>query len=189
MRRVVPIALWLIAFATPVVLAEERSRIPNLAGTWYMNGDRNSTCEIRQRPGSNRALFINEHGDRAQGRVRGDRVWIPDWNDGKGQSGRVRGNRIVWPDGNYWSRAEAERSRVPNLAGKWYMNDDGNSPCEIRQRRGSNRALFINEQGSRAWGTVRGDRVWIPEWNDGKGQSGRVRGNKIVWPDGNYWSR
>jgi hypothetical protein len=189
MRKIIPIALLSMAFAVLALNADYRDRIPNLSGNWYMNGDRQSPCEIRQRPGSNRALFINEHGDRAWGKVRGNRVWIPDWNNGEGQSGRVRGNRIVWPDGNYWSRGRVERNRVSNLAGTWYMNGDEDSPCAIRQARGSNRALFTNEHGDRAWGTVRGDRVWIPDWNNGEGQSGRVRGNRIVWPDGNYWSR
>ena len=55
-----------------------------------------------------RALFINEHGSRARGEIRGDQVWIPDWSSGNpyddGLSGRIRGDRIVWPDGSYWSR-------------------------------------------------------------------------------------
>jgi hypothetical protein len=172
----------LVALTVLVLPAQDRDRILNLSGTWYMNGDSNAPCEIRQQQGNSRALFVNEHGSGAWGQVRGDRVWIPDWNDGRGQSGQVRGNRIVWPDGNYWSC-------VPYLAGRWYMGADPNAPCEIRQRRGSDRALFINEHGSEAWGQVRGDRVWIPDWNDGQGQSGRVRGNRIVWLDGNYWSR
>jgi hypothetical protein len=59
----------------------------------------------------------------------------------------------------------------------------------VVQRRLDGRALFINENGSQAWGTVQGDRVFIPDWNDGRGQRGWVRGDRIVWPDGNFWER
>lgn len=59
------------------------------------------------------------------------------------------------------------RGRVPYLGGTWYLNGNGNAPCEIIQDRPDGEADFINENGSRTWGTIRGDRVWIPEWNDG----------------------
>jgi hypothetical protein len=88
-------------------------------------------------------------------------------------------------------RADARRDRIPNLAGTWYLNGDGNSPCKIIQRRLDGRAVFINENGSRARGKVRAGRVWIPKWSDGtsKGLRGRIRGRRIVWPNGSYWSR
>jgi hypothetical protein len=72
------------------------------------------------------------------------------------------------------------------------MNGNEDAPTQIVQPRRDGRALFINENGSRAWGTVRGDRVWIPDWTDGRGSDGlegRIRGDRIVWPDGSYWSR
>ncbi len=83
------------------------------------------------------------------------------------------------------------RDRVPDLDGTWYMNGDPNKPCEIIQQGSGRRAEFINEHDSSAWGTIRGDRVWIPDWSDGysQGLEGRIRGNRIVWPDGNFWSR
>jgi len=81
--------------------------------------------------------------------------------------------------------------RVPFIGGVWYLNGDWDSPCKVIQRRPDGRALFINENGSRAWGTIRGDRVWIPKWTDGrrKGLRGRIRGDRIIWPGGSYWSR
>jgi len=84
------------------------------------------------------------------------------------------------------------RERVPNLNGVWYNNGNPSVPCRIVQREPDGRALFINENGSQAWGTIRGDRVWIPEWNNGPGREGlrgRYRGDRIIWPDGNFWSR
>ena len=89
-------------------------------------------------------------------------------------------------------RAEAQPpvQNTPFIHGRWFMNGDPNKPCEIRQDR--NRALFINENGSRARGTVRGSYVLIPDWSDGQGSDGligRVRGNRIVWPNGSFWAR
>jgi hypothetical protein len=80
---------------------------------------------------------------------------------------------------------------VPDVSGTWYMNGDRNKPCEIDQYPPGRRAEFTNENGSTAWGSVRGDRVWIPEWTDGfsQGLEGRLRGNRIVWPNGSFWSR
>ena len=79
---------------------------------------------------------------------------------------------------------------TPFIHGLWFMNGDPRKPCEIRQR--DNRALFINEHGSGAWGTVRGQYVLIPDWSDGQGSDGligRIRGNRIVWPNGSFWAR
>jgi hypothetical protein len=65
-----------------------------------------ASCEIIQRGPDGRAAFVNEHGDRAAGTVRGDQAQAPEWNGGRGQglADRARGNRITWPDGTYWSR-------------------------------------------------------------------------------------
>jgi hypothetical protein len=83
------------------------------------------------------------------------------------------------------------RREVPDLDGVWYMNGNRNAPCQINQDWPSRRAEFVNEHGSSARGRISGDRVWIPDWTDGTsdGLEGRIRGNRIVWPDGNYWSR
>ncbi len=80
--------------------------LPNLNGTWFLNGDRNKPCEIVQYPPGRRAEFTNENGTTAWGTIHSDWVWIPDWSDGTsdGLVGRVRGDRIVWPTGTFWSR-------------------------------------------------------------------------------------
>ncbi len=80
---------------------------------------------------------------------------------------------------------------VPNLAGRWFMNGDPNQPTQIVQPRPDGPALFINEHGSQAPGQIQGDRVWIPSWSDGRrvGLVGFLRGDRIVWPNGTFWSR
>ena len=89
-------------------------------------------------------------------------------------------------------QAQAQRwpPPPPNISGTWYMNGDPNLPCQIEQR-DAFRVLLTNENGSAAWGSVRGNEVWIPEWTDGtrQGLLGRIRGNRIVWPNGTFWSR
>jgi len=90
-----------------------------------------------------------------------------------------------------WDRG-AVRGRVPDLSGTWYMNGDPNQPCEVRQRWPEPRALFINERGESAWGTIDGDRIWVPDWvgyNNRRGLEGSFRGDSIVWYNGSSWTR
>ena len=89
-----------------------------------------------------------------------------------------------WDDDSGWNR-------IPTLNGPWYANGDPDHPCYIDQV-SDDRAVFTNENGSRARGWIRGDQVWIPAWSPGhgiRGLEGRIRRDRIVWPDGNYWSR
>ncbi len=80
---------------------------------------------------------------------------------------------------------------VPNISGVWYMRGDPDLPCQILQRQLDGRALFINENGSSAWGTVHRNVVSIPDWSDGSRQGlvGRIRGNRIIWTDNSFWAR
>jgi hypothetical protein len=158
--------------------------VPDLSGTWFLNGDRRSPCKIIQRRPDGRALFINEKGSRAEGVIRGDLVVIPDWGDEGGPlEGQLRGDRIVWPGGSFWSRGGVD------ISGTWYLNGNRDAPCKIVLGRNGS-ALFVNEQGTRARAVIRGDRVIVREWGeDGQDLEGRIRGDRIVWPDGSYWSR
>jgi hypothetical protein len=81
-------------------------------------------------------------------------------------------------------------SASPNLGGVWYLDGQADKPTRILQYN-PQRALFINEHGSEAWGTIQGNRVWIPDWSSsyGPGLAGTVWGNRIQWPDGSFWSR
>ncbi len=81
--------------------------------------------------------------------------------------------------------------QVPNLNGTWFMNGDPGKPTRVIQPRPDGNAMFVNENGSQAWGMVQGRSVWIPEWNDGfqQGLQGVLQGDKIVWPNGTFWSR
>jgi hypothetical protein len=80
---------------------------------------------------------------------------------------------------------------VSDLNGTWSLNGNPAAPCRITQEWPDRRVLFTNEHGSSAWGTIRGDRVWIPDWSDGvsQGLEGRIRRDRIAWPNGSFWSR
>jgi hypothetical protein len=98
-----------------------------------------------------------------------------------------------YPSGQYpYGQYQPPRGGGPamNLNGPWYMHGDANQPAYIEQGNG-NEALFTNEHGDRAWGTIEGDRVWIPDWSDGRrrGLVGYIQDQRIVWPNGTYWSR
>ena len=118
MKRILIGVPLLLLFAAPFpALAQpgfgdpRGDRIPDLNGTWYMNGNEDLPCSIRERP-DGRALFTNEKGSTARGEARGYRVYIPDWSPGddiQGLEGRVRGDQIIWPNGSFWSRDPGER--------------------------------------------------------------------------------
>jgi hypothetical protein len=74
----------------------------NLAGTWYLNGDRNQRVEIVSSRDGLQAK--NEHGQTS--RLQTDRdgdVRALDWEGGL--RGDVRRDRIQWQNGTTWTRA------------------------------------------------------------------------------------
>ena len=85
----------------------------------------------------------------------------------------------------------APRIASPYLMGTWYLNGDPTKPAQISQQRPNGRTLFTNENGTSAWGTVQGDHIWIPSWSDGRrlGLEGILQNDRIVWPNGTFWSR
>jgi hypothetical protein len=127
----------------------------------------------------------HHHGDRDWS----PRYYIPPNISGYGSYPGTYGGYYVPP--YYQAPPTNVPMTVPNISGTWYMWGDGDKPCQIIQRQLDGRALFINEHCSRAWGTVQGNQVWIPDWNSSVSQGlwGTIQGDRIVWPDGSYWSR
>jgi hypothetical protein len=74
-----------------------------------------------------------------------------------------------------------------NLNGRWYFGGNPYAVCAIRQWP-DGRAMFLNERGAQAPGTVMGNRVWVPDWGNG-GLEGTIAGNRILWANGDFWSR
>ena len=73
--------------------------------------------------------------------------------------------------------------------GPWYFRGDPYQPCHVETvltPRGP-RLIFTNEKGTPAegWLSRDGRRVTIPDWN----LTGSVRGNALVWPNGDFWGR
>lgn len=73
--------------------------------------------------------------------------------------------------------------------GPWYFRGNPHQPCYVQTvatPRGP-RLIFTNENGTPAegWLSRDGRRVTIPDWN----LTGSVRGNAIVWPNGDFWGR
>jgi hypothetical protein len=149
-----------------------------------LKGNLDSPCKIELRGRAGRVLFTNEKGSRAWGRVRGKWVVIPDWGEeGRPLKGRIRGNRIIWPGDSFWSRP------VAPIAGTWYLKGDKNSACRIVLRK-NGRAVFVNENGDRARGKVRGEWVFVRGWGEKGGTlEGHIRTDLIEWPDGSFWAR
>ncbi len=75
-----------------------------------------------------------------------------------------------------------------SLSGLWFLNGDRNKQCRIWQYTNGT-ALFMNENGSMAWGWVyANNKVYIPQWNNLVGTVSRDS-RMIVWPDASYWNR
>lgn len=77
-----------------------------------------------------------------------------------------------------------------DLAGRWYNAGDPLKPCYIQVVPGPFGPYLIltNEKGtqSRARFIRGGSRLVADDWG---GLVGRIRGDRIVWPDGNDWTR
>jgi hypothetical protein len=73
--------------------------------------------------------------------------------------------------------------------GPWFFRGDPWQPCYVQTVPGPQGPilLFTNEKGTRAFGWLSRDgrRVTIPDWN----LTGTVRGNALVWPNGDFWGR
>ena len=75
------------------------------------------------------------------------------------------------------------------IDGPWFFRGDPSRPCLVETvitRRGP-QLVFTNEKGSRAFAQLSpdGQEVVIPDWN----LMGRIQGNRLVWPNGDFWAR
>jgi hypothetical protein len=75
--------------------------VQDLGGTWFMTGNEDEPCQIIPSRLGDRALFINEHGGRAEGFLRGNRIIIPGWAN---LQGRFLGDKIRWSNDSVWTR-------------------------------------------------------------------------------------
>jgi hypothetical protein len=79
--------------------------------------------------------------------------------------------------------------RPSAVDGMWFFRGNPMQPCFIQTVPGPNgpMLMFTNEKGTSAFGTLSrsGRQVTIPGWN----LTGTVRGNALVWPNGDFWSR
>ena len=73
--------------------------------------------------------------------------------------------------------------------GVWYFRGDPRQPCYVQTVAGPRGPylVFTNEKGTPAAGELSrdGSQVTIPDWN----LTGTVRGDALVWPNGDFWAR
>jgi hypothetical protein len=75
---------------------------------------------------------------------------------------------------------------MQDLAGTWFMAGNEDEPCQVIPSRQGDRALFVNENGGRAEGFIRGNRIFVPAW---KNLQGRIGGDMIRWSNKSVWTR
>jgi hypothetical protein len=81
----------------------------------------------------------------------------------------------------------APAPRRSPLEGVWYFRGDPQRVCFIETVNGPKgpRILLTNEHGDEASGSYTNGRVSVPGWKLG----GTVRGNRLVWSNGDFWER
>ena len=81
------------------------------------------------------------------------------------------------------------RPRPSSMEGVWYFRGDPQKPCYIETVTGplGTRLLLTNENGTEASGQLssNGFRVTVPNWK----VTGTVRGDRLIWPSGDFWQR
>ena len=75
--------------------------IRDLGGTWYMSGREDQPCQVILSRLGDRALFINENGNKAEGYIRGNRILVPRWGN---LQGRFLDDTIQWSNRSTWTR-------------------------------------------------------------------------------------
>jgi hypothetical protein len=79
--------------------------------------------------------------------------------------------------------------RPSPVDGRWFFRGDPSKPCYIQtvSTPSGPQLLLTNENGTQAYGSLSrsGRQVTIPDWN----LIGTVRGDALVWPNGDFWHR
>jgi hypothetical protein len=124
---------------------------PNIAGTWYRDGDKELAVRIRQYPNS--LTFTNEHEDTSTGRFVTSSVIVADEWDG-GLRGQISADmsRIDWDDGSAWLRSITTTVDAhESMTADW-----GRDARPWRGRNGERFTLVCESNGTpsfRLWGT------------------------------------
>jgi len=75
------------------------------------------------------------------------------------------------------------------IEGQWYFRGDPNQPCSVQTVLTPNgpQTVLTNEKGTSTAGRIifGGQRVIAYDWNI----TGELRGNALVWPNGDFWAR
>jgi hypothetical protein len=76
-----------------------------------------------------------------------------------------------------------------SIEGPWFFRGDPFQPCSVQTVATpfGPRLIVTNEKGTSAGARLSRDgrRLTIPAWN----LVGTLRGNSLVWPNGDFWSR
>lgn len=166
--------------------ADPGSAAPDLAGTWYREGNTGLPASIRQ--SGNSLVFTNERGESSYGRFESKGVIVAlDWESGL--RGRLNADRtrIDWGNGTSWSRRPPATSFAA-VGGKWYREGNRTLAAEIIQSGAS--LLFINERGERSGGRFLSQYVVVAdEWERGLRGTLDPGLRKISWANGSTWQR
>ncbi len=168
MKGLFIVSAFLMLFSTTAFL---KKNVPNLAGTWYVNGRANHLCSITQN-GNN--LVFSYNNSRSNGYFKSEtEVFATEWNT---LGSLTVGNAgIIW-NNQVWTRQPS--SGWMNVAGTWYGDGNANYAYTIEQ---DNLYLAINFQGQKMTGYFTGaNSITVPAWNN---TSANITsdGSSITW--------
>ncbi len=130
---------------------------PNLAGTWYVNGDVNIPAQITQNVQYLTFSYSNLSANGYFTTV-SNQLYATEWKAYATVS--PDGNTITWSN-QYWTRATS--SAYPDLSGRWYVNSDGSQVAQITQTGQS--LNFSTSAGSSEGYFYSASQVYAKTWN------------------------
>lgn len=116
----------LAACSSPRSAKNIKEKMPDIAGTWFQNGDSMTACYIVQNEES--LVFLSGNQTSAGHFKSSYEVFAKDWN----------ANAILSADGSTLSWADRKwikgTFRYPNISGVWYEDGDANKQINITQK-------------------------------------------------------
>jgi len=153
---------------------------PNIAGTWYQNGDPSQPCYVQQ---NGQYLSFQVGQNQSQGYFTSDReLYASSWNAAATLSNDY--GTISWGNQNWTKSVTTGNTRYPNIAGTWYQNGVASQVASINQN-GQNLSFSLGTYSSQGYFTSV-QEIFASDWNTTASLS--ADGSTLTW--GNQsWTR
>ncbi|MEP7197325.1 MAG: hypothetical protein ABI851_12465 [Saprospiraceae bacterium] len=152
--------------------------IPDISGTWYINGQANSPATVKQN-GNKISLSYSENKSSGYFTT-GSQIFMKEWN-AYGDLSRDL-NTITW-NNQVWKR-HPDQVEYPDISGSWYIDGESDSPCQISQNSFNLNFSFSNNSSTGYY--YEANKIYATEWA-AYGEVSQDH-NSIVWSN-QTWTR